>query len=87
MVFYFVFILCFCWTKPPWMVCQYVIFMRGLAKYCFEKTRHDRINYRNLRVVAVKGKVGYVGKESSSKMVRRSSYEARVVDVSKRSNC
>jgi len=48
--------------------------------------RHDRINCCNLRVVAVKGKVGYVGKESSSKMVRRSSYEARD-DVSKYTNC
>jgi hypothetical protein len=55
--------------------------------YCFEKRGNDRINYCNLRVVAVKGKVGYVGRESSSTMVRRSSYEARVVDVSKRSNC
>lgn len=54
---------------------------------CVEKSEYDRIYYGNLRVVAVKGKVGYVGRESSSSMVRRSSYEARVVDVSKCSNC
>lgn len=45
----------------------------------------DRINKRVFRVVAVKDKVGYVEKESSSKMVRRSSYEARDY-VSTRSN-
>ena len=58
-----------------------------LGKYCFEKAGNDRIKQRSWAVVAVKDKVGYVEKESSRMMVRRSSYEARVDDVSTRSNC
>ena len=54
--------------------------------YCFKKMGYDTIYSGSLRVVAVKGKVGYVGRKSSSTMVRRSSYEARFVDESKRSN-